>query len=505
MPAGVLARSLSRVQCACGEQPACRRIHPEGRRRGRRPRHRVRRGQRLPRPARRPDRVGLDSRRGHDRRDLPRCSGSAARSSRRTCRRRSARRRRRSRPARSSRFPRCSCGAWCRRTCRSSSSAILGARARPGRDDPAAPPADRGGATTSCRTRRAPRAPRCCARPRAESAASVWIFRGMAVGAAVKLLVSLAFLLPTAAHVGVARSCRRRELALELAPALIGVGFILGYRQSGVLVAGSVVSALVLTPLIAWLGAGLAAPLFPETTKLVVGDVGRRRSGRATCATSAPAPSPPRASSRSRKGLPTMARRVRRGGAGHAEGGAAALAAATARIDRPRPARARSSSAPLSWSCSSRRSCRACSPATWARWHAAICAAGVGVFGLMFVAVAARIVGIVGVSSQPTSGVALITLLGVASIFAAAGWTDPAARAAVLTVGTIVAVAASKAGDISQDLQDGIPRRRDAGAPAVRAAHRRLVRMLGRRRDGAAARQCLHLRLARASRRRRPR
>jgi putative OPT family oligopeptide transporter len=84
-----------------------------------------------------------------------------------------------------------------------------------------------------------------------------------------------------------------------------------------------------------------------------------------------------------------------------------------------------------------------------------VCAAGVGVFGVLFVAVAARIVGIVGVSSQPTSGITLVTLLGVASIFAAAGWVDGGARAAVLTVGTIVAVAASKAGDISQDLKTG--------------------------------------------------
>jgi putative OPT family oligopeptide transporter len=61
----------------------------------------------------------------------------------------------------------------------------------------------------------------------------------------------------------------------------------------------------------------------------------------------------------------------------------------------------------------------------------------------------------VGVSSQPTSGITLVTLLGVASIFAAAGWIEPSARAAVLTVGTIVAVAASKAGDISQDLKTG--------------------------------------------------
>jgi putative OPT family oligopeptide transporter len=84
-----------------------------------------------------------------------------------------------------------------------------------------------------------------------------------------------------------------------------------------------------------------------------------------------------------------------------------------------------------------------------------VCAAGVAFFGILFVTVAARIVGIVGVSSQPTSGIALITLLGVASVFVAAGWVDLAARAAVLTVGTIVAVAASKAGDISQDLKTG--------------------------------------------------
>ncbi|HEX6973221.1 MAG TPA: OPT/YSL family transporter, partial [Vicinamibacterales bacterium] len=40
-------------------------------------------------------------------------------------------------------------------------------------------------------------------------------------------------------------------------------------------------------------------------------------------------------------------------------------------------------------------------------------------------------------------------------VFAALGWDDLGARAAVLTVGTVVAVAASKAGDISQDLKTG--------------------------------------------------
>src|SRR5262249_1030674 len=84
-----------------------------------------------------------------------------------------------------------------------------------------------------------------------------------------------------------------------------------------------------------------------------------------------------------------------------------------------------------------------------------VCAVGVGLFGVLFVAVAARIVGIVGVSSHPTSRITLLTLLGTGSALAALGWKDAPARAAVLTVGTIVAIAASKAGDISQDLKTG--------------------------------------------------
>src|SRR5512145_3154423 len=96
------------------------------------------------------------------------------------------------------------------------------------------------------------------------STASAWIFRGMALGAAVKMLISLAFLTPSSVQ-WLVPVLPKAELAVELAPALLGVGFILGYRQSGVLVAGSIVSAIVLTPLIAWAGSGLSAPLYPET------------------------------------------------------------------------------------------------------------------------------------------------------------------------------------------------------------------------------------------------
>lgn len=283
------------------------------------------------------------------------------------------------------------------------------------------------------------------------SGATRWIFRGIAFGAAIKLALALLFLTPGNVTT-LLPFLPKAELAVELAPALMGVGFILGYRQSGVLVAGSLLSAVVLTPLIAWIGTTLATPLYPEATKLVANMSPNEIWGRYVRYIGAGAVAAGGIISVAR-GLPTMAgafmavargmqRRTNLEQSGDGPPtdrdlpgsfviGAIVLVVVVAGVV---PGIVAGDMGPL---------------------PRAVCAAGVGVFGVLFVAVAARIVGIVGVSSQPTSGITLVTLLGVASIFAAAGWTDPMARAAVLTVGTIVAVAASKAGDISQDLKTG--------------------------------------------------
>jgi putative OPT family oligopeptide transporter len=281
---------------------------------------------------------------------------------------------------------------------------------------------------------------------------SEWIFRGMAVGAAVKLLVSLVSLVPGEVHAALP-VLPRAELALEIAPALLGVGYILGYRQSAVCVAGALISALTLTPLIAWLGAALTIPLYPETERLVsqmsAGDIWERYVryvGAGAVATAGILTV--------LRGLPTMAgaflavaRGLRRGERGPAEAGP------VERTDRDLPA------AFVFGGVATVVLVAGLVPGVFAGAMAplqrAVLAAGVGAFGVLFVTVAARIVGIVGVSSQPTSGIALVTLLGTASVFAAAGWVDEGARAGVLTVGTIVAIAASKAGDISQDLKTG--------------------------------------------------
>ena len=100
------------------------------------------------------------------------------------------------------------------------------------------------------------------------ASSSAWIFRGMAVGAAVKLLISIAQLFPGELRAALP-VLPRAELALEISPALLGVGYIMGYRAGAVCVAGALISAVTLTPLIAWLGASLQAPLYPETTMLV--------------------------------------------------------------------------------------------------------------------------------------------------------------------------------------------------------------------------------------------
>jgi putative OPT family oligopeptide transporter len=314
----------------------------------------------------------------------------------------------------------------------------------------------------------------------ATAAGSRWIFLGMGLGALVKCLVGLLFLVPH--EVGAALPVLpRAEVALEIAPALLAVGFILGYRASAVLVAGSIVASFALIPLIAWMGASLPQPLYPETALRVADmDTGQiwsryvRYIGAGAVATAGLLTV--------LKNLPTMAgalgavaRGLRsRGGENPAGAGAATVAGATAdrgagevaRTDRDLPPAFVASGILLVVAVA------AFVPGVFAGGmgpaQRLVCAAGVGIFGLLFVAVAARIVGIVGVTSQPTSGIALVTLLGTAAMFAAAGWTDAGARAAVLTVGTIVAVAASKAGDISQDLKTGFlvgatPARQQAG------------------------------------------
>ncbi|HYO16229.1 MAG TPA: oligopeptide transporter, OPT family [Thermoanaerobaculia bacterium] len=77
------------------------------------------------------------------------------------------------------------------------------------------------------------------------------------------------------------------------------------------------------------------------------------------------------------------------------------------------------------------------------------------IFGFFFVAVSSRIVGLIGSSSNPISGMTIATLLGTTLLFLALGLGGDAYQGAALCVGAIVCIAAANAGATSQDLKTG--------------------------------------------------
>ncbi len=76
-------------------------------------------------------------------------------------------------------------------------------------------------------------------------------------------------------------------------------------------------------------------------------------------------------------------------------------------------------------------------------------------FGFIFVTVSSRIVGIIGSSSNPISGMTIATLMATAMVFVSVGWTGRVFEPMALVVGGMVCIAAANAGATSQDLKTG--------------------------------------------------
>ncbi|MCK4404412.1 MAG: oligopeptide transporter, OPT family [candidate division Zixibacteria bacterium] len=77
------------------------------------------------------------------------------------------------------------------------------------------------------------------------------------------------------------------------------------------------------------------------------------------------------------------------------------------------------------------------------------------IFGFFFVVVAARIVGIVGSSSSPVSGMTIATLLVTSVILLSFGISGFRGMVTVMSIGTVVCIAVCLSGDIAQDLKTG--------------------------------------------------
>jgi len=85
----------------------------------------------------------------------------------------------------------------------------------------------------------------------------------------------------------------------------------------------------------------------------------------------------------------------------------------------------------------------------------AVGAAIVVVASFFLVVVGSRMVGLIGSTNQPISGMTITALLATCLVFVRMGRTDVAGMTAAVTVGALVCIAVSMSGDASQDLKTG--------------------------------------------------
>ncbi len=77
------------------------------------------------------------------------------------------------------------------------------------------------------------------------------------------------------------------------------------------------------------------------------------------------------------------------------------------------------------------------------------------IFGFFFATVSSRMVGLVGSSNNPVSGMAIATLLVATLILKLTGMTGIAAMSSAIAIGSIICIVSAIAGDTSQDLKTG--------------------------------------------------
>ncbi|MBC2673737.1 OPT family oligopeptide transporter [Listeria booriae] len=265
---------------------------------------------------------------------------------------------------------------------------------------------------------------------------------GFAIGGVVKVLTDGFKLFRSDVQTGI-YNFQNAFVGTQIYPALLGVGFIIGPKIAGQMVAGGLMASLVLIPAIAFFGAGSSDIIFPATEALKTLDASMiwdnyiRYIGAGAVAAG---------------GLITLAKtlpaiwqtlRSTMVGLNKSKG---YKVAELERTDKD---------IPMKWvliGIAVLIVVIAFDPFTNV---GVIGALAIAIFGFLFVTVASRIVGIVGSSSSPVSGMTIATLLIVAIAYKSFGYTGTEGIILTLTVAAIVCTALAVAGDISQDLKTG--------------------------------------------------
>jgi putative OPT family oligopeptide transporter len=269
------------------------------------------------------------------------------------------------------------------------------------------------------------------------------VFEGLFVGLFYKMLMAINGLWNQFPERVLGFYHKTARIRLDASPELMGVGYIIGYRSSALMVGGGALASLVLIPAIALFGEGRSAPLYPASVPIstmgaddiwnyyirYVGAGAVAAGGIINLVRAMPTIIDSFAASfrdlrlSGGGGGPALRRTERDIPITVVLLGSVALALAMTLIPQLKVN--------------------------------LLAAALIILFGFFFAVVASRITGELGSSSCPISGMAIATLMGTCLIFVTLGWTGHGYTAVALAVGGVVCIAASNAGTTSQDLKTG--------------------------------------------------
>ena len=253
------------------------------------------------------------------------------------------------------------------------------------------------------------------------------VFTGMGLAAAFKFVVDGLKVIP--ADVTMAIKSFKGEIGMEVYPALVGVGYIVGPRIASFMFVGSIVGWLVIIPLICLFGPDMV--MYPGTDTIANMYAAGGAGAIATGGIISLIKSLPLIVSTFRDSMKSM-----KGGKN----------TSTERTAQDLPMNLILLGIVIM---------------VFVIWVVPaipvnlLGAAIIVIFGFFFATVSSRMVGLIGSSNNPVSGMAIATLLIATFAIKASGDTGISGMTAAIAIGSVICIVAAIAGDTSQDLKTG--------------------------------------------------
>jgi putative OPT family oligopeptide transporter len=274
------------------------------------------------------------------------------------------------------------------------------------------------------------------------------VFQGLGVGALWKSVSWIVQIFPTEVGRSMGRTSifPNATLNVDISPEYMGVGYVIGPRIAGVMFAGGVLSWLVLLPLLTILGNYMTVPFPPvPASGLRIDQMSPGQLWSAYIRYTG-------AGAVLAAGLITLARTIPTIVSSFRDS-LKDLSSKQAGVGRARTERDIPITVVLVGSLIL-AAFLALAPGLPTQGNVLVSVLVI-VFGFFFVTVSSRIVGLIGSSSNPVSGMTIATLILTCTIFVALGWTGEWYSPVALCVGAVVCIAAANAGATSQDLKTG--------------------------------------------------